>query len=134
MVGDVVYALHPEFDGAHGKQLPSVSFGMAGQHSAFVIAGAGIKQTGLLTKQVRSIDVAPTICYLTGVPMPMQVEGGVVYEALETPIGIWNSPTICRGAGDWGLEVGRLELARWSIGKWQKHRHIEQLRFKAVAP
>ncbi len=83
LVGDVVYALHPEFDGAHGKQLPSVSFGMAGQHSTFVIAGAGIKQTGLLTKQVRSIDVAPTICYLTGVPMPMQVEGGVVYEALE---------------------------------------------------
>ena len=29
-VGDVVYALRPEFDGAHGKQLPSVSFGIAG--------------------------------------------------------------------------------------------------------
>ena len=85
LVGDVVYALHPEFDGAHGKQLPSVSFGMGGQHSAFVIAGAGIKQAGMLTKQVRSIDVAPTICYLTGVPMPKQVEGGVVYEALEDP-------------------------------------------------
>ena len=26
-VGDVVYALRPEFDGAHGKQLPSVAFG-----------------------------------------------------------------------------------------------------------
>ena len=85
LVGDVVYALHPEFDGAHGKQLPSASFGMAGQHSTFVIAGAGIKKTGKLEKQVRSIDVAPTICYLTGVPMPAQVEGGVVYEALENP-------------------------------------------------
>ena len=85
LVGDVVYALHPEFDGAHGKQLPSVSFGMGGQHSAFVIAGAGIKPSGMLTKQVRSIDVAPTICYLTGVPMPKQVEGGVVYEALNDP-------------------------------------------------
>ena len=109
LVGDVVYALHPEFDGAHGKQLPSVSFGMGGQHSTFVIAGAGIKQTGLLTKQVRSIDVAPTICYLTGVPMPMQVEGGVVYEALEDP-----------------------RLA-YKI-RWQKHPHIGQLRFKASAP
>jgi len=85
LVGDVVYALHPEFDGAHGKQLPSVSFGMAGQHSTFVVAGAGIKKAGMLEKQVRSIDVAPTLCYLTGVPMPAQVEGGVVYEALENP-------------------------------------------------
>ena len=30
LVGDVVYALQPEFDGAHGKQMPSVSFGSAG--------------------------------------------------------------------------------------------------------
>jgi arylsulfatase A-like enzyme len=38
-----------------------------------------------LERQVRSIDVAPTICYLLGIPMPKNVEGGVVYEALENP-------------------------------------------------
>ena len=41
LVGDVVYALRPEFDGAHGKQLPSVSFGIGGQHSTFILSGAG---------------------------------------------------------------------------------------------
>lgn len=85
LVGDVVYSLRPEFDGAHGKQLPSVSFGMGGQHSTFVIAGAGVQQAGLLNRQVRVVDVAPTICYLLGIPMPKQVEGGVVYEALCDP-------------------------------------------------
>ena len=40
LVGDVVYALRPEFDGAHGKQLPSVSFGIGGQHSTFILSGA----------------------------------------------------------------------------------------------
>jgi predicted AlkP superfamily phosphohydrolase/phosphomutase len=85
LVGDVVYALQPEFDGAHGRQLPSVSFGSAGQHSTFIAAGAGIKRTGLLQGQVRVVDVAPTICYLTGTPMPRNVEGGVVYEALMNP-------------------------------------------------
>ena len=84
-VGDVVYALRPEFDGAHGKQLPSVTFGMAGQHSTFIAAGAGVRSGGRLERQVRVIDVAPTVCYLTGAPMPRNVEGGVIYEAVKDP-------------------------------------------------
>ena len=84
-VGDVVYALRPEFDGAHGKQLPSVSFGIAGQHCAFVLAGPGVKEGIALRGQVRAVDVAPTLCYLLGLPMPRDVEGGVVYEALTDP-------------------------------------------------
>jgi predicted AlkP superfamily phosphohydrolase/phosphomutase len=85
LVGDVVYALRPEFDGAHGKQLPSVSFGMAGQHSTFILSGAGVRQGVALQRQVRVIDVAPTLCHLLGLPTPRNVEGGVVYEALEDP-------------------------------------------------
>ena len=85
LVGDVVYALRPEFDGAHGKQLPSVSFGIGGQHSTFILSGAGVRQGLALQRQVRVIDVAPTLCHLLGLPMPRNVEGGVVYEALEDP-------------------------------------------------
>ena len=84
-VGDVVYALRPEFDGAHGKQLPSVSFGIAGQHCTFVLTGPGVKEGAELRGQVRAVDVAPTLCYLMGIPMPRNVEGGVVYEALTDP-------------------------------------------------
>lgn len=83
LVGDVVYALRPEFDGAHGKQLPSVSFGIGGQHSTFILSGAGVREGIALQRQVRVVDVAPTLCYLLGLPMPANVEGGVVYEALE---------------------------------------------------
>jgi predicted AlkP superfamily phosphohydrolase/phosphomutase len=85
LVGDVVYALRPEFDGAHGKQLPSTTFSIGGQHSTFILAGAGVRQGVKLQRQVRSVDVAPTIAYLLGLPMPANVEGGVVYEALEDP-------------------------------------------------
>jgi predicted AlkP superfamily phosphohydrolase/phosphomutase len=85
LVGDVVYALRPEFDGAHGKQLPSVRFGLGGQHSTFIMAGAGVRRAGALQRQVRAVDVAPTVCYLLGVPMPKNVEGGVIYEALQDP-------------------------------------------------
>ena len=76
LVGDVVYALRPEFDGAHGKQLPSVSFGIGGQHSTFILSGAGVQEGIALQGQVRVVDVAPTLCYLLGLPMPDSVEGG----------------------------------------------------------
>ncbi|MCZ6677357.1 MAG: alkaline phosphatase family protein [Candidatus Poribacteria bacterium] len=85
LVGDVVYALRPEFDGAHGKQLPSVSFGIGGQHSTFILSGAGVREGVALQRQVRVVDVSPTLCYLLGLLMPQNVEGGVVYEALEDP-------------------------------------------------
>ena len=85
LVGDVVYALRPEFDGAHGKHLPSSVLGIGGQHSTFVLSGAGVRKGVALRRQVRVVDIAPTLCYLLGLPMPANVEGGVVYEALENP-------------------------------------------------
>ena len=85
LVSDVVYALKPEFDGAHGKQLPSARLGIGGQHGTFVVGGAGVRQVGLLPRQVRHVDIAPTIAYLLGIPMPRECEGRPVYEALEDP-------------------------------------------------
>jgi len=35
--------------------------------------------------QFPAVDVAPTLCMLLGLPMPANVEGGVIYEALENP-------------------------------------------------
>ncbi|MBU2634735.1 MAG: alkaline phosphatase family protein, partial [Nanoarchaeota archaeon] len=85
LVGDVVYAVHPGFDGAHGQHLPVGKFGLSGQHSVFVMAGAGVRKGVALERQVRVVDVAPTLCYLLGWPMPREVEGGIIYEALEEP-------------------------------------------------
>lgn len=85
LVGDVVFALDPAFDGAHGRHLPVGQFGISGQHSTFIMAGAGVRKGVALQRQVRVVDVAPTLCYLLGIPMPKNVEGGVIYEALENP-------------------------------------------------
>ena len=85
LVGDVVFGVHPSFDGAHGRQLPVGSFRMSGQHSVFIMAGAGVKKGLALQRSVNVVDVAPTLCHLLGWPMPRNVEGKAVYEALEDP-------------------------------------------------
>jgi predicted AlkP superfamily phosphohydrolase/phosphomutase len=85
LVGDVVTALRPEFDEAHGNQLPSARLGIGAQHATFVLNGPGVRRGVHLEGQVRQVDVAPTLAYLTGIPVPRGAEGGVVYEALEEP-------------------------------------------------
>jgi predicted AlkP superfamily phosphohydrolase/phosphomutase len=85
LVGDVVCALRPEFDGAHGQQLPSSRLGIGAQHATFVLNGPGVRRGVHLEGQVRQVDVAPTLAYLLGIPVPHGAEGGVVYEALEEP-------------------------------------------------
>jgi predicted AlkP superfamily phosphohydrolase/phosphomutase len=84
-VGDVVYALRAEYDGAHGYHLPSSRLGIGAQHAVCIFSGAGIRQGVHLRRQVRQVDVAPTISYLLGIDVPRDAEGGVIYEALRDP-------------------------------------------------
>ena len=85
LVGDVVCALRPEFNAAHGKQLPSACLGIGGQHSIFVLAGPSVRHGVALQRRVNIVDVALTLCYLLSVPVPAQTESGTVYEALQDP-------------------------------------------------
>jgi predicted AlkP superfamily phosphohydrolase/phosphomutase len=85
LAGDVVYALRPEFDGAHGYHLPSSRLGMGAQHAVCILSGAGVKKGVHLRGQVRQVDIAPTISYLLGIDVPRNAEGGVIYEALQDP-------------------------------------------------
>jgi predicted AlkP superfamily phosphohydrolase/phosphomutase len=85
LAGDVVYALRPEFDGAHGYHLPSSRLGMGAQHAVCILSGAGVKNGVHLRGQVRQVDIAPTISYLLGIDVPRDAEGGVIYEALQDP-------------------------------------------------
>lgn len=83
LTGDVVYALRPEFDGAHGYHLPTAKLGIGAQHAVCILAGPGVRQGVHLEGQVRQVDFAPTICHLLGIDVPRDTEGGLIYEAFE---------------------------------------------------
>ena len=83
LVGDVVWAVHPEFDACHGRHLPAVSLGIGGQHTTFIINGPHIRTGLALQGQARSVDIAPTVAHLLGVPQPRNAEGRVIAEAIE---------------------------------------------------
>jgi predicted AlkP superfamily phosphohydrolase/phosphomutase len=69
---------------AHGH-LPQSAAGRANANlnATFYIAGPGIRH-GWPTR-VRTIDVAPTLAYLLGIPAPAQAEGRILAEVLAGP-------------------------------------------------
>ncbi|MHB1133981.1 MAG: alkaline phosphatase family protein [Chloroflexota bacterium] len=83
--GDVIYAVNPEFGREHGQELTTARYGIGDLHSTFIMAGPGVKQGEVLERNVWLTDIVPTVCHLTGLPVPKQCEGAVLYQALEDP-------------------------------------------------
>jgi len=84
-VGDVVYAIYPEFGGQHGPQLPTAEWGVGKLKSLQAFCGPGIKKGYKLERTSGLPDIVPTICYLMSWPVPAQTEGNILFQALENP-------------------------------------------------
>lgn len=82
-VGDIFFAIKPGYSRLHGGQLATGQYGHTSVKCLFTMAGPGIRKGAIVDRIVRPIDVVPTICYLTGWPVPAQAEGGVIYQGLE---------------------------------------------------
>ena len=84
-VGDVVYAIYPEYGGQHGPHLPTTEWGIGKLKALEAYYGPGIKKGFVLDRTCGLTDVVPTVCYMMGWPVPAQTEGNVLYQVLENP-------------------------------------------------
>ena len=84
-VGDVIYAVYPEFGGQHGQQLATAEWGVGKLKSLLTITGPGIKKGWRMERTCGLTDIVPTICYLMNWPLPADTEGGVLYQVFEDP-------------------------------------------------
>jgi predicted AlkP superfamily phosphohydrolase/phosphomutase len=84
-VGDVVYALYPEFGSQHGQVLPTAEWGVGSLKGLLVLNGPGIKKGHRLQRTVWLTDLVPTLCCLADLPLPEQAEGAVMVQAFEEP-------------------------------------------------
>jgi 2',3'-cyclic-nucleotide 2'-phosphodiesterase (5'-nucleotidase family)/predicted AlkP superfamily phosphohydrolase/phosphomutase len=72
-----------EFFGQHGYRPESVDLAHnLNMHGTFVAAGPGIRNRGPVSG-IRSVDVAPTLAFLMGIPAPQTTQGRILYEILE---------------------------------------------------
>lgn len=80
--GDIFFQLRPDFQLEHANCPNDVTNHGYSVGCVCMMSGAGIKQ-GLIDRPIRNVDIVPTICTLVGNRMPKNVEGGVIYQALE---------------------------------------------------
>jgi len=69
--------------GIHGYYLPNDKVGEFSNSSMLIIKGPGIRKGEKFKKQVKLMDIAPTISYLLGIPPPYNSEGRILYEILD---------------------------------------------------
>ncbi len=84
-VGDIVYGVHPEVWGEHGRQITTGEYGSGEMKGLLMLSGPNIRKGCKLERTAWLTDVVPTVCTLLGLPMPAQAEGAVLYQALEDP-------------------------------------------------
>jgi predicted AlkP superfamily phosphohydrolase/phosphomutase len=82
-VGDVYFTYKPGWARVHGTSLTTNSNKGTSVKCLFMAAGAGIKEGETLNRRVNIVDIVPTICDLMNLPMPKDVEGGILYQALK---------------------------------------------------
>ena len=81
--GDIWYQVQPTFCDEHAFS-PSTTNNEGHSLGNFLLMnGGGFKKGETINRVVRIVDVVPTICHLAECPMPSNVEGGVIWQALE---------------------------------------------------
>jgi predicted AlkP superfamily phosphohydrolase/phosphomutase len=82
-IGDIYFTFNPSWTRVHGTQLTTSTYKGTSVGCLFMAMGPGIKKGAVINRPVKIIDIVPTICHVTGLPLPRNVEGGIIYQALE---------------------------------------------------
>lgn len=89
-VGDIVFGTYPEAPGEHGRHITSGEYSLGSMKGLLMLSGPGIRKGVILERQVNIADLVPTLCYITGLPVPRECEGAVIYQALENENLPWD--------------------------------------------
>lgn len=83
--GDVVYALKPEYMAEHGYGFPTGESGCGSLKNLLMWRGPNIRKGFRYERPRWLADIVPTLCYLTGGPIPADAEGAPMYQIMEDP-------------------------------------------------
>ena len=83
--GDVVYVLKPEYMAEHGYGFPTGESGCGSLKNLLMFHGPNIKKGFVYDRPRWLADIVPTLCYITGNPVPADAEGAPIYQIMEDP-------------------------------------------------
>ena len=68
---------------AHHQYLPMARFGPFSNSAFFILCGPGVRRNYRRPRAALSVDVAPTLAFLFGIPVPRNADGKLLVDALE---------------------------------------------------
>lgn len=81
--GDILCQLVPTYCEEHANCPTTATNEGYSLNNLCIMGGAGFKQGATIKRVIRVTDVVPTICHLTDTEVSSNVEGGVIWQALE---------------------------------------------------
>jgi len=81
--GDIFFQLNSDFGEEHAMAPSYVTSHGFSLISLCMMCGPGLKSGEFIKRQIKAVDVVPTICDLCDVRIPCNCEGGVIYQAFE---------------------------------------------------
>jgi len=81
--GDILVQLKPDYNFEHACSPTTTEHEGYSMNNLCMMIGAGFKKGVTFNRVIRITDVVPTICHLTHTDIPYNVEGGVIWQALE---------------------------------------------------
>jgi predicted AlkP superfamily phosphohydrolase/phosphomutase len=95
-IGDIVYALRPEYDHEHGRQLPTATCGVQSIKPLLIFKGPNVKEGFVLQRNAWLIDVVPTIASAMDWPVPTESEGAVLHQIFKGQTSSFPRPEFIR--------------------------------------
>lgn len=83
--GDVVYVLKPEYMAEHGYGLPPANPAAAASRTSSCSADRTSRRAIATPARAGWRTIVPTLCYMTGGPVPEDAEGAPIYQIMEDP-------------------------------------------------
>jgi predicted AlkP superfamily phosphohydrolase/phosphomutase len=71
-----------DVQGIHGENWPDSSLSIGTMKGVFMMAGPGVRRGYKRSRPIETIDIAPTVAHLMGIPPPKDAEGSVVQDFL----------------------------------------------------
>ena len=82
-LGDIFFFIEPKFTRDQGNSFSNTIILGTSVKCIFMMAGAGVKENFVMDREVRMVDLVPTLCHLAASPMAKNVDGGVLYQAIK---------------------------------------------------
>ncbi len=95
-IGDIVYALRPEYDHEHGRQLPTATCGGQSIKPLLIFNGPNVKKGFVLQRNAWLVDVVPTIAAAMNWPVPTESEGAVLHQIFKGRRSLFPRPKFIR--------------------------------------